>query len=85
MSSKSRTGKELILTVPRQELVACQMGANLAVKVNMALESLSFRKNNCWTDSTVALCWVNEPFESWKTFISKKKSSEFMISPTTST
>ena len=66
--------------MPRQELVACQMGANLAANVNKALDGWSVRENNCWTDSMMALCWVNNPFKNWKTFVSNRVRKIFDIS-----
>ena len=79
LTSKSRIAKRG-LTTPRQELVACQMGANLAANVNKALGGSSVRENNCWTDSMVALCWVTNPFKNWKTFVSNRVRKIFDIS-----
>ena len=79
LTSKSRIAKRG-LTMPRQELVACQMGANLAANVNKALERWLVRENNCWTDSMVALCWVKNPFKNWKTFVSNRVHKIFDIS-----
>ena len=55
LNSKSRITKRG-LTTRRQELVGCQMGANLAVNTRKALKNLPVTHNYCWTDSTVALC-----------------------------
>ena len=71
LTSKSRITKRG-LSIPRQELVACQMGANLAANVNKALDGWMISGNYCWTDSTVALCWINQPFRNWKTFVSNR-------------
>ena len=79
LSSKSRIAKRG-LTIPRQELVACQMGANLAANVNKALDGWSIRENICWTDSMVTLCWINNPFKNWKSFISNRVRKIFDIS-----
>ena len=49
--------------MPRQELVSCQMGANLATNTSNALKGLPLKENNCWTDSKVALCWLTKPFK----------------------
>ena len=40
--------------------------------VNKALGEWSVRENNCWTNSMVALCWVNNPFKNQKTFVSNR-------------
>ena len=79
LTSKSRIAKRGI-TIPRQELVACQMGANLAANVNKALEGWPIRENNCWTDSMVALCWINNPFKNWKSFVSNRVRKIFDVS-----
>ena len=71
LTSKSRITKRG-LTTPRQELVGCQMGTNLAVNTRKALKNLPVTHNYCWTDSTVALCWVKNPFKNWKTFVSNR-------------
>ena len=78
LTSKSRIAKRG-LTIPRQELVACQMGANLAANLNKALEGWPIRENNCWTDSKVALCWINNPFKNWKSFVSNRVRQIFNI------
>jgi len=77
LTSKSRITKRG-LTIPRQELVGCQMGANLALNTRKALKNLPIIHNVCWTDSTIALCWVKNPFKNWKTFVANrtKKISE---------
>ena len=79
LTSKSRIAKRG-LTMPRQELVACQMGANLAANVNMALDGWLVHGNNCWTDSIVTLCWVKNLFRNWKTFVSNRVHKIFDIS-----
>ena len=68
LTSKSRITKRG-LTTPRQELVGCQMGANLAVNTRKSLKNLPVTHNYCWTDNTVALCWVKNPFKNWKAFV----------------
>ena len=71
LTSKSRITKRG-LTTPRQELVGCQMGANLAVNTRKALKNLPVTHKYCWTDSTVTLCWVKNPFKNWKAFVSNR-------------
>ena len=66
LTSKSRVIKR------GQELVGCQLGANLAVNTRKALKNLPVTHNYCWTDSTVALCWVKNPFKNWKAFVSNR-------------
>eukprot|EP00794_Sanderia_malayensis_P010671 gene10671-11804_t len=71
LTSKARIAKRG-LSIARQELVACQMDANLAVNVNNALKGWPIAANYCWTDSQVALCWVSRPYKNWKTFVANR-------------
>ncbi|XP_078368252.1 uncharacterized protein LOC144652094 [Oculina patagonica] len=57
ITSKSRLSKQN-LTIPRLELVAGHMAANLAVNVRDALQNCN-PVIHCWLDSTVALYWIN--------------------------
>ena len=71
LTSKSRITKRG-LTTPRQELVGCQIGVNLAVNTRKALKNLPVTHNYCWTNSTVALCWVKNPSKNLKAFVSNR-------------
>ena len=71
LSSKARLAKRG-LSMPRQELVSCQMGANLVTNTSNALKGLPLKENNCSTDSKVALCWLTKPFKNWKTFVANR-------------
>ena len=71
LSSKARLRKRG-LSMPSQELVSCQMGANLATNTSNALKGLPLKENNCWTDRKVALCWLTKPFKNWKTFVANR-------------
>ena len=79
LTSKSRIAKRG-LTMPWQELVACQMGAKLAANVNKALDEWSVHENSFSTDSMVALCWVKNPVRNWKTLVSNRVRKIFDIS-----
>ena len=54
---------ELGLSMPRKDLVSCQMSANSATNTIDALKRLPMKENNCWTNSTMALCWLTKPFK----------------------
>jgi len=56
--SKSRIAKRN-LTIPRLELVAGHMAANLVTNVETAIGNEKVTSVHCWLDSTVALYWVN--------------------------
>ena len=57
ITSKSRISKQN-LTIPKLELVAGHMAANLAVNVRDALQPDCDPLIYCWLDSTVALYWI---------------------------
>ena len=54
VASKSRLSKKDI-TIPRLELIAAHMAANLATNIKAALKDLNIRSVIGWTDSTVVL------------------------------
>ena len=57
VAAKARLAKKS-LTIPRKELVAGHMSANLVRNVKKALENLPIRNVYGWFDSTVALHWI---------------------------
>ena len=57
VTAKARLAKQG-LTIPRQELVAGHMAANLVTNVKEALEGFPVANSYCWLDSTVALHWI---------------------------
>ena len=57
LASKSRLSKKGY-TIPRLELIACHMAANLLSNARNALKHLPIRKCQAWSDSTVALYWI---------------------------
>ena len=56
--SKSRVAKKN-LTMPRLELVAGHMAANLVANVEQAIGAEKVKSVHCWLDSTVAMYWMN--------------------------
>jgi hypothetical protein len=59
VTAKARLAKQG-LTIPRQELVAGHMAANLVTNVKEALEGFPVANSYCWLDSTVALHWIRD-------------------------
>ena len=57
IAAKSRLAKKN-LTIPRLELVAAHMTANLVHNVRTALEGYPITSVYGWSDSTVALHWI---------------------------
>ncbi|UYV82468.1 hypothetical protein LAZ67_21002318 [Cordylochernes scorpioides] len=58
------------ITIPRLELLACLIGAQLLVHVLENLEE-SPEKIQCWTDSSPALYWIQQQ-ENWAQFVSNR-------------
>ena len=56
--SKSRVAKKN-LTIPRLELVAGHMVANLVANVEQAIGAEKVKSVHSWLDSTVAMYWIN--------------------------
>ena len=54
VTAKARLPKQG-LTIPRLELVAAHMAANLVVNVREALTGFPVESSHCWTDSSVVL------------------------------
>ena len=70
IAAKSRLAKKN-LTIPRLELVAAHMAANLADNVRTALEGYPITSVHGWSDSTVALHWIKGG-GSYKQFVANK-------------
>ena len=70
VAAKSRLSKKN-LTIPRLELVAMHMAANLCNNIKDSLEELPIRKFHGWTDSSVALHWTRGR-GSYKQFVSNR-------------
>ncbi|XP_046841042.1 uncharacterized protein LOC124435137 [Xenia sp. Carnegie-2017] len=69
LAAKSRLAKRG-LTIPRLELVASHMAANLVSNASNALRHIPHRKH-CWSDSTVALWWIKGEGD-YKQFVSHR-------------
>ena len=57
VTAKSRLAKRG-LTIPRLELIAGHMAANLITNVQQAIQPIITADLHCWLDSTVALFWI---------------------------
>ncbi|XP_046858560.1 uncharacterized protein LOC124452010 [Xenia sp. Carnegie-2017] len=69
LAAKSRLAKRG-MTIPRLELVASDMAANLVSNASIALRHIPHRKQ-CWSDSTVALYWIKGEGD-YKQFVSHR-------------
>ncbi|XP_075150685.1 uncharacterized protein LOC142224785 [Haematobia irritans] len=72
--AKSRVAPLKQQTLPRLELCAAQLGANLAVKVKNDLDMMT-TPTYYWTDSTIVLNWINSRSSSFHTFVANRIAS----------
>ena len=70
IAARSRLAKRN-LTIPRLELVAAHMAANLVDNVRTALEGFPITSVHGWSDSTVALHWIKGG-GSYKQFVTNR-------------
>ena len=70
LASKSRLAKKGI-TIPRLELVAAHMSANIMDNTREALSGLPINRTVAWSDSTVALHWIKGD-GSYKQFVKNR-------------
>ncbi|XP_053699051.1 uncharacterized protein LOC128746023 [Sabethes cyaneus] len=71
LTSKSRVAPLKKRSIPRLELCAAKLAAQLVAKVGTALE-IRVESIWCWSDSTVVLFWLRSPSPTWKTFVSNR-------------
>ena len=67
MASKTRVSPLSQQTIPRLELLSCLLLARLITHVLAALETvIEVKLGSCFTDSKVALFWIQGEGEEWK-------------------
>ena len=70
MASNSRLSKKET-TIPRLELTACHMAANLIENASQVLSRFPLRNSYAWSDSKVALHWIKGEGE-YKQYVSNR-------------
>ena len=74
IKAKTRAAPIKTYCVPRLELCAVFMGAQLLQSISNALEDERFSKVEvfAWTNSTVTLAWITSHPSCWKTFVANR-------------
>lgn len=73
--SKSRVAPIKPVTLPRLELCACVLLARFMKTVQNALAlSLTISKTSFWTDSMIALAWIQSDASRWNVFVANRVS-----------
>ncbi|GFY43314.1 integrase catalytic domain-containing protein [Trichonephila inaurata madagascariensis] len=73
IGSKSRVAPIKVISIPRLELSACLLLAQLVGKVRLSLQ-VHLAKIILHTDSTIAIAWINTPANQLKTFFGNRVS-----------
>ncbi|GFW36480.1 pro-Pol polyprotein [Trichonephila clavipes] len=71
-TSKSRVAPLKVLTLPRLELMGALLAARLAKEISRVLNEKISTTNYFWTDSTIALSWIQGPSNRWKVFVANR-------------
>ena len=73
IAAKTRVSPLKEQTIPRLELLSALLLSRLLTSVTQSLEcELQLSPARCFTDSTVALCWIKGTDKSWKPFVQNR-------------
>ena len=73
ITSKTKVAPIKALTIPRLELLACLLLANLMVNVSNTIKDIfSITRKFYWTDSEISLTWIKDSHKEWKSWIENR-------------
>ena len=73
VTSKTRVAPIAQQSIPRLELLACLVTSRLMNRVEQALANvLKFKDMYCWTDSSIALAWINATTKEFRPFVENR-------------
>ena len=73
IAAKTRVSPLKEQMIPRLELLSALLLSRLLTSVTQSLEcELKLSQARCFTDSTVALCWIKGTDKSWKPFVQNR-------------
>ena len=80
ISSKSRVAPVKIQTLPRLELCAMLLLSELVTKLISIFENrFTINSVHLYSDSQIALCWLNSPASRWNVFVANRVSKIQML------
>ena len=82
IAAKTRVAPTKKTTIPRLELLSALLLSKLAHSVEEALkEAIKLEETRCYTDSKVALCWIQGQDKEWRQFVNNRVNTIRQLQP----